>query len=462
VDRHKEYVRLAGGLDKRNILSEEAIERALGCLSRFGDRLSDLGPSQVRAVGTNTLRKARNAEEFLVRAEAALGHRIDIISGLEEARLVYKGVCCDFDREGSRLVVDIGGGSTELVLGSDMNPEVLDSLYMGCVSWTQRYFPDGKITKTAQQRAFMAARQELGSAMRRYRGRFQFAVGSSGTINAIEKTLIGSGLSPEGITPDALIALEARLREFESNQTISLPGISPERSQVLPGGLSVLRAVIHTLQVEHMVASTTALREGILVDMIGRTQRGDVRSMTVERMVERFEVDRAQAARVRSTALDLYHQISQDWELDDPELEQMLEWAAELHEIGLFMGYSGHHKHGAYLLAHADLAGFSRQEQRALAAMVLGHRGRFSTDRLEKLRPRRDIPTRLIALLRVATRLHRRRSSKPLPPLRASVRGTRLLLEFPEDWLLDRPLTMADLQLERERCEEVGLDLECV
>jgi exopolyphosphatase/guanosine-5'-triphosphate,3'-diphosphate pyrophosphatase len=460
VDRHKEYVRLAGGLDADNHLSSEAIQRALACLSRFGDRLNELGPSQVRIVGTNTLRKARNSVEFLEPAESVLGHRIDIISGLEEARLVYKGVCCDFDRSGSRLVVDIGGGSTELILGSGREPSTLDSLYMGCVSWTQRFFPDGLITKKAQHQAFMAARRELGSSMRRYRGQFQFAVGSSGTINAIERCLIQSGMSPDGITPEALKALEARLRDFGRNESIKLPGISPERSQVLPGGLAVLKAVVHTLQVEQMIASTTALREGILVDLIGRTQTGDVRSRTVSRLVDRFQVDTHHASRVRDTALMLYDQVADEWDLHDPELRLLLEWAAEVHEIGLFMGYSGHHKHGSYVLAHADLAGFSRQEQRALAALVLGHRGRFSADRLEQLRPRRHIPYRLISILRVAVRLHRRRSSKPLPPIQTAVDGQILRLTFPEGWLAERPLTATDLELEKERCKAVGLELE--
>jgi exopolyphosphatase/guanosine-5'-triphosphate,3'-diphosphate pyrophosphatase len=209
-----------------------------------------------------------------------------------------------------------------------------------------------------------------------------------------------------------------------------------------------------------MVASTTALREGILVDLVGRTQSGDIRSRTVSRMVDRFQVDTEHACRVRDTALMLYDQVADEWELQDPELRQLLEWAAELHEIGLFMGYSGHHKHGAYVLAHADLAGFSRQEQRALAALVLGHRGRFSADRLEQLRPRRHVPYRLISLLRVAVRLHRRRSSKTLPLIETTVHGQMLKLRFPEGWLAERPLTATDLELERERCKAVGLELD--
>ena len=459
VDRHKEYVRLAGGLDEENRLTPEIIDRALSCLARFGDRLDELGPSQVRVVGTNTLRQARNSEEFLKRAETVLGHRIDIISGLEEARMVYRGVSCDFDRIGRRLVVDIGGGSTELILGTNSEPEVLDSLYMGCVSWTQRFFPDGRITQKAQKKAFMAARRELGSSMRRYRGQFDFAVGSSGTINAIERTLIQSKISPDGITPEALEILSKNLCEIGHNHSIQLPGISPERSAVLPGGLAVLRGVIHTLQVDHMVASTTALREGLLVDMVGRLQQGDVRGRTVQRLVERFQIDEGHAVRVRNTALHIYDQIAPDWELANTELRKLLMWASDLHEIGLFMCYSGHHKHGSYLLANADLPGFSRQDQRALAAMVLGHRGRFSAERLNQLRPRRMVPYRLIAMLRAAVRLHRRRSATPLPPFKAHLRETALCLEFPPNWLKSRPLTTADLKLERDRCQEVGLTL---
>ena len=209
-----------------------------------------------------------------------------------------------------------------------------------------------------------------------------------------------------------------------------------------------------------MVASTTALREGILVDLVGRLQKGDVRSRTVSRLADRFQIDRAHALRVQSTALNIYDQVETHWEHAHPELRQLLEWSAELHEVGLFMGYSGHHKHGSYVLAHADLPGFSRQDQRALAAMVLGHRGRFSAERLEQLRPRRTVPYRLILMLRVAVRLHRRRSASPLPDFQAEVDGTRLRLTFPPGWLASRPLTVADLRLEQNRCLEIGLTLE--
>ncbi|RME26900.1 MAG: Ppx/GppA family phosphatase, partial [Deltaproteobacteria bacterium] len=341
VDRVKEAVRLAGGLGTDGRLSEAAVARALDCLGRFGERLAGLPAERVRVVGTNTLRRARDAEDFVDRAEGVLGHRIDIISGLEEARLVYRGVSASFDRAGPRLVVDIGGGSTELILGDQRGPVLLDSLYLGCVGWTERFFPGGRITAARFDDAELAARRELAPVIARYREAFEHAVGSSGTARAIDRTLLATGW--EGVTPAATAHLRDALVRAGRTDRIALPEISAERAQVLPGGLAILRGVMRALHVPRMTTVDTALREGLVLDLAGRGVEGDIREGTVRRLQERFGVDAIHASQVARTALSLHDQVRDAWALPE-DSRHLLDRAARLHELGLFLRYSGHHK----------------------------------------------------------------------------------------------------------------------
>jgi len=459
IDRRKEYVRLAAGLRKDGSLKKGTRERALACLSRFGDRLQMIPERNVRVVGTNTFRKAKDPE-FFAQAEAAVGKSIHVVSGNEEARLVYRGVGFSVQEEGVRLVVDIGGGSTEFILGEEDDILETASHYCGCVSWTLRFFKEGKLKREYFEKAIMAARRETGNDVRRFRGKYEIALGSSGTINAIERAVTSLGFSDEGITSDSLEKLQKFLCDAGQISKVELPLISEERKQVLPGGLAILRGIFRTLGVERMRAVPTALREGILLDLWGRKQNQDIRQLTVNMMQERFEVDVDQANRVQQTALQLFDACAEGMDIPVHPFRNWLRYASAIHEIGLFLGFSGYHKHGAYLLANGEIAGFSWQEQRALAALVMGHRGKFDPGRMSQLKPGREMPLELVLILRVARRLHRRRSPRPLPEIRAEGSPGYLKLEFPGDWLTDRPLTIADLSQEQVLIEPYGLTLE--
>jgi exopolyphosphatase/guanosine-5'-triphosphate,3'-diphosphate pyrophosphatase len=463
VDRLKERVRLAGGLDDSGALTPEAQERALSCLGRFGERLRELPRGAVRVVGTNTLRKARNSLPFLIRARLEIGHPIEIISGREEARLIYLGVSSGFDREGRRLVVDIGGGSTELIVGdSREEPLALDSLYMGCVSWSLRYFPDGRLTSGGFERAITAARLEVEGLERRYRAlRWEYAVGSSGTINAIEKILVQRGLSVEGITAEGLRRLRERALAAAHLDRLTLPGLSNTRRPVLPGGLAILLAVFEALDLQVMTATTSALREGVLHDLLGRLGDHDLRERTTDQVAERYTVDTDQATRVEATALDFFARAAGPWALDPTQHRALLSRAARLHELGMFVDHAGFHKHGAYILSRAHLPGFSSTDQRALAALVLGHRRALSRERLTDIHPAWGPEhMHLAVLLRLSARLHRSRSPHTLPPIDLIIEGgDALSLQFPEGWLDDHPLTRADLETEAESLAAAGLRL---
>ena len=373
LDQRKETVRLASGLDGDGRLSEEAQERALQALRGFSALVVDLPPSRVRAVGTNTLRVAKNATRFLRRAEAVLGHRIDIISGIEEARLIYLGVSKDLATgEGQRVVVDIGGGSTEVVLG-DTKPLWLESLYMGCVSYSRRFFPDGKLKPRAYAKAVRAARRELLGLS----GKLGYAmpdevVGSSGTIRALGGILSAQGQAD--ITLAGLEGIRDAILGFNTTAEIDIPGLSQDRAPVIVGGLAILEALFRELNIAHMQVSDYAIREGIIHDLAGRFHHRDKRQETLEGMMKNYQIDLNQAQRVGNIATRLWQQISLDPQSGDCE---MLRWAANLHEIGLALSHAGYQKHGAYILQNADMPGFSRQEQQLLGFLVLNHRRKF-------------------------------------------------------------------------------------
>ena len=463
VDRIREPVQLAMGLDEREHLSEDAQARALECLSRFGQRLRDMPATSVRAVGTNTLRKAKNARAFLARAQKALGHRVEIVSGTEEARLIYLGVAHSLsDDEGRRLVVDIGGGSTECILGERFEPLRADSLHMGCVSWSKRFFPDGRLRREAFKEAELAARLELQTIERRFRNLgWEAAVGASGTVVTIAEIVRQQGWAEQGITRASLRKLRKALVGAEAVGKLALPTLKPERAAVLPGGLAILSAIFDALEVEELRPSTGALREGVLYDLLGRIRHEDVRDRTIRRFVERFNVDQEQAARVERTAVALHRQVRAAWGLGSPDVRHFLEWGARLHEIGLAVTYSSYQKHGAYLVQHADMPGFSNDDKHVLATLVLGHRRKL-------LRPVASEPLtwsdeallRMVVLLRLAVLLNRSRSPRTLPALEVRPTKTGLALAFPPGWLEEHPLTVADLAQERPLLAAAGVTLD--
>ena len=464
LDRLREMVQLAAGLDGRNRLSEESQQRALDCLARFGQRLRHIPPSQLRIVGTNTLRLARNSTEFLARAEAVLGHSVEVISGPEEARLIYLGVMHSVAAiPGRRLVVDIGGGSTELIIGEQFEPLHLTSLKMGCVSVSRACFDDGRLTEARMHKADLLVQLRLEPVGEEYRDLgWQVVTGASGTIKAIQEVIAREGWSREGITVEALRRLRGALLETGHTAAIATRWqLEPARAQVFAGGFAVLHGLYGALGVARMEVSDGALREGLIYDLQGRIRHEDVRDRTIATVTHRYELDDAQAKRVLATAQELLKQTFSAWNLEVEACAHVLDWAARLHEIGLVLSHQDYHKHGAYLLQYADLPGFSRSDQTLLAALVRRHRRSFPPDAFAHLPKEWAQPIqRLGVLLRLAVMLHRSRSRQSLPPLTLNVNGQRLELRFPEDWLAGHPLTRADLENEAGYLRKAGFRLD--
>lgn len=464
VDRLKEMVQLAAGLDEHHRLGAEVQARALDCLARFGQRLRDIPPGRVRAVGTNTLRQLRDGGAFLARAEALLGHPVEVVSGIEEARLIYLGVANTLGSgEGRRLVVDIGGGSTELIIGEGFEPLHLDSLYMGCVSMTRGWFASGRIRESALRQAGLAVQMELEPLVLEYRAQgWQRAIGASGTVKAVRDAILVEAGGIGTITREGLARVRERLLAAGSASAAARRwGLSRERARVFAGGFVVLQTLCETLGIDEMEVSEGALREGVIFDLVGRIRDEDVRDRTVATLTRRYGLDPEQGARVEATALALLEQVRGAWNLDDESLEQDLAWAARLHEVGLAIAHNHYHRHGAYIIEHSDMPGFGRGEQALLAALVRGHRRKFPAEAFLALPGSgRERARRLCVLLRLAVLLHRGRSPQalPLPSLRCTeVRA--LQLRFPGGWLAANPLTRADLELEAHLLGSAGYRL---
>ncbi|MCB9729769.1 MAG: exopolyphosphatase [Deltaproteobacteria bacterium] len=462
LDRLKETVRLASGLDDEGHLDPEAQRRALECLSRFGQRLAEFSASEVRAVGTNTFRRAQDARDFRRRAEEALGHPIEIIAGREEARLIYLGVAHSIQPDAARrLVVDIGGGSTECIIGEGYEPMRAESLFMGCVSWSQRFFPEGRVTAAAMTRAETAAHQELETIARAFRDLgWDESLGSSGTLGALEQVLVANDWSREGITLAGLDRLRERVVDAGDLSSVSIPGLSADRVAVLPGGLAIARAVFQSLNIAHMSRSHGALREGVLYDLIGRLRHEDTRDLTIRAMTQRYQVDTRHAAAVERTARRLLGDVAEAWDLDPESSRMWLRWAARLHEIGLALSYSGYQRHSAYLIQNSDMAGFSRQGLAQLAALVRNHRRHIVPEEFEALGPVQGPATlRLCVIFRLAVLLNRARAADPPPEVELGGTPDAPIARFGGEGLADRPLTRADIETEAEDLAAVGIRL---
>ena len=389
IDRLREMVRLAAGVGEDGRLDKDVAARALACLERFGQRLRDMEARNVRVVGTNALRIARRKQAFLERAREALGFPIEIVSGMEEARLIYSGVAHNLPNEaGRRLVVDIGGGSTEIIIGERYEPLELESLQMGCVSLSQRFFGDGRLSAKRIERARLAARLELEPIQAAFQRRgWERAVGSSGTIRVIADSIRELDPNANSITPAGLELLLKRLADSGSLRELDLDAVSDERRPVFPGGTVILAEIITALGIAQMRFVEGALRDGLLYDMVGRMTRSDARERTVASMQRRYHVDLEQAERVEATAVGSWRSSSSAWGLEDPLAELSLRWGARLHEIGLDVAHNGYHRHGAYLLENADMPGFAREEQQLIARLVGSHRRKLTLERLEDLIP---------------------------------------------------------------------------
>lgn len=462
VDRLREMVRLAEGLDSKRGLDPEVRQRALECLSRFGQRLRDIPPHRVRAVATNTVRQLASPQSFLVPAETALGHTIEVVSGREEARLVYLGVAHAQPPKPDqlRLVIDIGGGSTECIIGTGFDALERESLQAGCVASTRRFFPDGKLSKKRWKDAVTEVTAEFQQFAGAYRGLgWDEALGSSGTNKAIGDICAAMKLTKGAVTAEALPQVRDRLLAVSHIDNIDLPSLSAERRPIIAGGLVVLEAAFNALRLQRMVVSKAALREGVLYDMLGRGSGDDPRDTSVQALMQRYGVDVAQAARVEATALQLFDRVAKSWQLTDDD-RLLLARAARLHELGLAIAHSQYQVHGAYVLEHSDIAGFALQEQRMLAALVRTHRRGIPKQAFDAL-PERLLTAarRNAALLRLAVLLHRSHESGAQPDLGLTAEGSLLTLSFPGHWLDARPLLASDLAAEAKGLSDLGVTL---
>jgi exopolyphosphatase/guanosine-5'-triphosphate,3'-diphosphate pyrophosphatase len=456
LDGLREPVRLAAGLTADNYLDEVAQQRALAALGRFGERLRDLPPEAVRVVGTNSLRIAENAAEFIVKAERALGFPIEVIYGREEARLIYVGVAHGLPQsDDNLLVMDIGGGSTEFIIGRGLNPIQLESLNMGCVSYSARYFPDGKITKQRMLQAELAARNELQAIVADYQGQWQRAIGSSGTAKAITEILELNGYSKNGITREGLDLLRAHMIQAGDIQQLNLLGVRTDRLPALAGGFAIMYAAFSELNIEQMQLALSALREGVLYDLWGRFHNNDMRDVTVLHFMKRYHVDVKQAERVNRLSGELARQLF--GQTPNESALQLLGWVAHLHGVGIRVAHSGYHKHTAYILANADMPGFSKKEQVRLSLLALAHRGNLK--KLIGLLTDTD-DYALAMSLRLAALFYRNRSDVALPEIHLSITGTKYGLSVSPAWLKLNPLTEAALQEEVKQWKALGVSLQ--
>jgi len=461
LDRIKDMVRLGGGLDADGRLDPAVQDRAFASLARFGQRLRGIPQDNLRAVGTQTFRRMKNANAFLMIAETALGCSIDIIAGREEARLIYLGVIQGVaGHEDRRLVIDIGGGSTELVIGQGSEPLEMESLQYGCVSLTRRFFGDGRLSRKRWNKALSSVLADMQELRLRYlRAGWDTAIGSSGTIRAVETICQRLGWVERDITADALQMLADRLLKFETIDAVQLPGLSDRRHPVLVGGLVMLQACFEALDIRTLKVSPFALREGVLQDMLGRLEHRDPRDKTVESFMARYSVDATQVERVKRAAFMACDKIADGMFLR-PVHRQLLGWAAELHETGLSVSHSQYQLHSGYLVENSDMPGFTRQEQLFLAALVRNHRRAIPRGFADKLPSRLHEPLRTTLMcLRFACILCRSRDDTAIPAFRLSGSDNAMTVGFPQDWAEAHPLTVFDLQQEAKDLKAIGVQL---
>lgn len=460
-DKLREPVRMGWGLEEDGSLSDEARDRALACLERFGERLRNFPSGSVRAVGTKTLRSITDSKEFLKLAQEKLGHPVEIISGEEEARLIYLGVAHSIAPDDkSRLVIDIGGGSTEVIVGTGMHPSVKESLSMGCVAMTKRFFADGKVTDKAIKKARIAAGQEIAPVADEYSDKpWQEVLGASGTIKAVANVCQQAGWSDGEITKKSLDKIIAAYAKHGATD-LALDGVSDDRQPVFLGGAIVLAALFDTLDIDTMLASDWALREGLLYDLKGRLEDHDIRQASVVALAERFHVNIPKAERVAQTAQKLLSQVSEDWALEPIDAGKMLSWAAHLAPVGLDISHSDYHKHSAYIVANVDIAGCSRAEQTQLALLARTHRKSLQEKQLTE---NGDELLHLAMLLRLAVIFNRtRRHSLPEGIELSAKKKKKLSLSLPQNWLDANPLVLADLESEANYLNKAGYQLHII
>jgi exopolyphosphatase/guanosine-5'-triphosphate,3'-diphosphate pyrophosphatase len=451
LDTQRETLRIGAGIDSRGYLTAEARRAALECLARFAERLAGFRPSAVRAVATNAFRVARNARAFLEEAERALRFPIDVISGHEEARLIYLGVAHVLPASPEpRLVVDIGGGSTEFIIGRGLEPQALESLKIGCVGLSQRFFADGALTAAALDAAETAARAEIEAIGREFdAGHWQHAYASSGTALALAEILEENGFSSAGITPSGLGQLRRRMIAAGHVRRLALAALKPERAPVLAGGFAIMTAALAQLDIPRIDPVGGALRLGVLYDLLGRSVERDARDVTVDQFMTRYHLDGEHARRVAEMAAALFRSARPT---ADRSATQQLDRAALLHETGFSVSHTGFHKHGAYILGNADMPGFSAGEQERLSSLVLGCRG--SLDKVSTKLAEVEFRAQVCAL-RLAVLFHHARRAILAPRVSLTV-GRRIRFDISARWLKAHPLTEHLLQREAREWKDVG------
>ncbi len=456
LDQIKETVRLGAGLDHHRDLSQEAQQRGLAALGRFSERLQGFELDRVRAVATNTVRVARNSAGFLRDASAALGYPIEVIAGREEARLIYLGAAHSLPKDNKlRMIVDIGGGSTECIIGADHVPKRRESLQMGCVALTQQFFADGRITKDAFRKARLHCGELLAAHVQGFRrAGWDYAIGTSGTAKSLWQ--VGAAeFGHQQITRESMAALEAMALRAGKASALQARGLKPERQAVFCAGLAIMQAVFEEFQLESMAYCDSALREGILYDLLGRASGADRREITISHLVERYRMDDAHGRQVAAVAGELLSGLYGG--KPDPHFLQMLRWAARIREIGSFIAHADAHKHGGYIVAHADLPGFSNSDQRLLSLLVLGQSGGLRKLRSNELRPEEWV---LILCLRIAVILQRRRDGRATPiHLRPAPAGPEggWEIELEAQWAAQHPLTNQSLHNEVGQWRDHGV-----
>jgi len=463
IDSLRMPTRLGSGLDKNKRLLPETEAIALDALAQYAERLTDVPRKNIRIVGTNTLRRAKKCENFMREANRLLGKPIEIISGREEARLIFSAVAHSSpDNSQRRLVLDIGGGSTELALGKGAHPTLMESINMGCVSFTQTYLKgDKNLTASSMKQATLEAQLELQPIAKAFK---QFGwdavVGCSGTIKATARMLAELGISDGTITRDGLRQLTRLLVKVGSADALNLECISQSRTQVIAGGLTILRAIMKTLDIKVIQASQVALREGLIFDMLGQAEHVDIQSQTIANLTARYSIDIRQAERVEKTAYTLFKRVAKSWNLDDEKDLELLCWAAKLHELGMGVAHTQYHKHGAYILENSDLLGFTHAEQTALALLVRYHRRKIDYTAFESL-PETESHrlSLLLSLLRLAALLHRGRYDESLDDVNVIIKKGQITVQAPKSWLEEHPLTYAELITEAERLTHVNIKL---
>lgn len=458
IDRVKVVVRLADGLDDKGNLSQEKINLATECLKIFGQRLKEFSTKNVKCVGTNTLRKANNSYQFIVQAEQALGFPISIIGGREEARLVYQGAARSISQTvDRRLVIDIGGGSTEFIIGESNHPLLTESLSMGCVNFTKQFFSKGKITKKKTKKAILAARQKIEWISDEYVDKgWQEVIGSSGTIKSVASILEQKYDRQGVIEKKYLVELLKVFIEIKNIEDIELEGLSENRAPIIIGGICVLLAAFQELGIKTMMVSSGALREGLLLDMQNVAGGRDIRFTAVKQMIERYKVDTKHVRRINiiSSVFIKYFDLK-----NDSEVLNLIKWAIELHEIGLLISHVNTARHSAYIIEQSDMPGFSRGLQNTIGFLVRLHRGKIKNKTLEDWPIKSKQLFLILFIVRLSIMLARGRHKVNLEAMTVSKTFENIDIVFPEKYLEEHPLTVADLEQEKKECKKFGFNL---